>query len=193
MNTTTTRHLVSVHSTRKGQRVTAITGSPKTKNLAYREGTVTDYTPRHLENGTHYVLEAVVTLDSGEVVRTHRLMETDTVAPAKAAKTVSEILAELDAQIAQDEARRAPEGPADETTLIPAEDVREGDWITSTVTGKLTWHRVTGVYSKGVRAVEISASGRKIHDRTELVEVAANPNARRVAEHAAYLAARASR
>lgn len=74
MNTTASATLVRVANTRKGQTVTAITGSPKTKNLRRREGVVTGYTTRVLENRTHCVLEAEITLTTGEVVRTHRLI-----------------------------------------------------------------------------------------------------------------------
>lgn len=64
--------LVSVNETRTGDRIIAITGSPKTKNLQARSGEVVGYATFNLSQ-THYVLTAVVSLDSGETVETSRL------------------------------------------------------------------------------------------------------------------------
>ena len=67
--------LLRVGETYQGQKVVAITGSPKKRNLQRREGVVTGYDTRDIPGTNHYTVDAVVELADGEVVRTHRLMD----------------------------------------------------------------------------------------------------------------------
>ena len=67
-----TNSLVRVNDTRNGDRIVAITGSTKSKNLQERTGEIIGYTSRSI-TPTHYVLEAIVRLENGEEITTSRL------------------------------------------------------------------------------------------------------------------------
>lgn len=65
--------LLLIAGTREGQRVLATVGSPKTRNLRRDlPGVIVGYTTTDM-GPSHYVLNALVRLDSGEVVETHRV------------------------------------------------------------------------------------------------------------------------